>query len=122
MNERTGSLPQVARNRSCRFPHARHGRAENNPFWDIPYWDSRLLGVTRSAFSRKYARLREILAAARRDRGFTQASLAQQLRRPQSFVSKFERGERRLDVVEFLEITDALGLDAPRLLREIDRG
>jgi transcriptional regulator with XRE-family HTH domain len=78
--------------------------------------------VTRSAFSGKYARLREILAAARRDRGYTQASLAQQLRRPQSFVSKFERGERRLDVVEFLEIADALGLDAPRVLREIDRG
>jgi ribosome-binding protein aMBF1 (putative translation factor) len=100
----------------------RHGGAEDNPFWDIPDWDSRLLSVTRSAFSRKYARLREILAAARRDRGYTQASLAQQLRRPQSFVSKFERGERRLDVVEFLEIAAALGLDAPRVLREIDRG
>jgi len=77
--------------------------------------------VTRSAFGRKYARLREILAGARRKRGLTQEKLAQQLKRPQSFVSKFERGERRLDIVEFLEIAHALEVDAARLLREIDR-
>ena len=94
---------------------------ENNLFWDIRYWDSRLLAVTRSAFSRKYGRLREVLASARRKQGLTQSSLAQQLKRPQSFVSKFERGERRLDVVEFLEIAHVLGLDAVRLLRDIDR-
>jgi hypothetical protein len=100
---------------------ARATPAENNLFWDIPYWDSRLLSVTRSAFSRKYARLREILAGARRKRGLTQEKLAQQLKRPQSFVSKFERGERRLDIVEFLEVAHVLEIDAARLLREIDR-
>ena len=77
--------------------------------------------MTRSAFSRKYGRLREILADARRSRGFTQATLAKELKRPQSFVSKFERGERRLDIVEFLEIAHVLDLDPARLLREIDR-
>ena len=48
-----------------------------------------------------------------------QAQLAERLSRPQSFVSKFERGERRLDVIEFRRITNALGVDAPRLLRKI---
>lgn len=38
----------------------------------------------------------------------TQVELADRLNRPQSFVSKYERGERRLDVVEFAQIVHAL--------------
>ena len=45
--------------------------------------------------------------------------LAERLSRPQSFVSKYETGERRLDVVEFLEVAEALRLDAGDLLNEI---
>jgi hypothetical protein len=41
------------------------------------------------------------------------------LGRPQSFVSKYERGERRLDFVEVLDITDALGADMNELVAEI---
>ena len=41
----------------------------------------------------------------------TQAVLAGKLERPQSFVAKYEKGERRLDVVEFLEIARQLGAD-----------
>jgi len=77
--------------------------------------------VTRSAFSRKYRHLRKVLAEARRTAGLTQVGLARQLGRPQSFVSKFERGERRLDIVEFLEIAHALNLEPTRVLRDIDR-
>ena len=77
--------------------------------------------MTRSAFSRKYKRLRLLLAEARRAAGLRQTDLSRQLSRPQSFVSKFERGERRLDVVEFLEVAHALGVDPIQLLREIDR-
>jgi len=47
----------------------------------------------------------------------TQAELSQRLKRPQSFVSKYERGERRLDVVEFGDVAKALGLDPLRFLR-----
>lgn len=45
--------------------------------------------------------------------------LADRLGRPQSFVSKFETGERRLDVTEYIDVCEALGLDAPDTLREI---
>lgn len=38
----------------------------------------------------------------------------------QSYVSKYERGERRLDVVEFLEIARVIGLDPHELLRELE--
>jgi hypothetical protein len=40
--------------------------------------------------------------------------LAKQLRRLQSFVSKYERGERRRDVVEFIEVTEALKIQPVR--------
>lgn len=39
----------------------------------------------------------------------TQTELARRLRRPQSFVSKYESGERRLDVVELIEVSEVLG-------------
>lgn len=45
--------------------------------------------------------------------------LAERLGRPQSFVAKYEVGERRIDVVEFCEIADALKLDASALLASI---
>ena len=45
--------------------------------------------------------------------------VAQKLRRAQSFVSKYELGERRLDVVEFLHVCDILGLDAGAVLRAV---
>lgn len=58
-----------------------------------------------------YALLREILIDARLNAGVTQAELAVTLSVPQSFVSKYETGERRIDVVEFLCICRALGTD-----------
>jgi transcriptional regulator with XRE-family HTH domain len=68
-------------------------------------------------------RFRELLVEARKNADLTQAELSSRLNRPQSFVSKYERGERRLDVVEFGEVAHALGVDPiqflARLYREI---
>ena len=77
--------------------------------------------MTKSAFSRKHAQLRKVLVQARRDAGLTQVALAKKLGRPQSFVSKFERGERRLDVPEFLDVARALGIDPARIITNIER-
>lgn len=49
----------------------------------------------------------------------TQIELAQKLSRPQSFVSKYELGERRLDVVEFLEVAEALGVKPEKVLKQL---
>ena len=76
--------------------------------------------MTKSAFSRQYARFRSILIDARKSAGLTQVELAQKLKRPQSFVSKYERGERRLDVVEFLDVSRVLNLDSAAVLAEVD--
>jgi len=75
--------------------------------------------VTRSVFSPAYARLRTWLVDARRAQRLTQMDLAERLVRPQSFVSKYERGERRLDFVEVIEIADALRVDACELVGEL---
>lgn len=52
-------------------------------------------------------------------RAFKQTELADRLGQPQSFVSKFERGERRLDVVELIIIARALGVDEVGLISDI---
>jgi transcriptional regulator with XRE-family HTH domain len=52
------------------------------------------------SYREAYARFRDRLRRAREDASLTQAEVARRLRRPQSFVSKCESGERRVDIVE----------------------
>jgi transcriptional regulator with XRE-family HTH domain len=59
------------------------------------------------------------LRDARKRAGLTQQQLAHRLRRPQSFVSAYESGDRRLDVLEFLRIARATGADPCELLRRV---
>lgn len=59
------------------------------------------------------------LAAARRRSNLTQDELAARLQKPQSFVSDFERGQRRIDVVELIVIARTLGTDPLDILAEI---
>ncbi len=60
-----------------------------------------------------------LLVQARETAGMTQQQLADKLERPQSFVSKVENGERRLDVIEFLEFCRLLKADPCEILRAI---
>jgi len=76
--------------------------------------------VAKSVFTDKYERFRLLLIKARKTTGLTQLQLAAKLSRPQSYVSKYERGERRLDVVEFLDLARVLGIDACKLLKKLD--
>jgi transcriptional regulator with XRE-family HTH domain len=77
--------------------------------------------VTKSIFSARYETFRKELIKAREAAGLTQAQLAAKLSKPQSFVSKYERGERRLDVIEYVEVAEALGIDPVRFIRKILR-
>lgn len=54
---------------------------------------------------------------AREEAGLTQVNVAEKLGKPQSFVSKYERGERRLDFTEFVELVDLLGIDIVNFTR-----
>lgn len=77
--------------------------------------------VTKSVFSHVYLLFRQLLVQARKDAGLTQAELAAKLNRPQSYVSKYESGERRLDVIEFLEVARSLGFDAATFIRVLQQ-
>ena len=75
--------------------------------------------MTKSVFTDRYRLFLQLLIQARREKNVTQVQLAQMLNKPQSYVSKYESGERRLDVVEFLDIADRLELDAAEFIRRI---
>jgi transcriptional regulator with XRE-family HTH domain len=76
-------------------------------------------GINKSLHSAEHAVFRELMIAARRKAGLTQQELAKRLKKPQSFVAKYEGGERRIDVIEFLGITAAIGADPARILKAV---
>lgn len=59
--------------------------------------------------SRAYQQLLRLLRRAREDAGLTQTQVARKLNRPQSFVSKCESGERRIDVIELRDFLALYG-------------
>jgi transcriptional regulator with XRE-family HTH domain len=65
--------------------------------------------MARSTHHHDYQLLLILLRELREKAGVTQVSLAENLRNTQTFVSKVERGERRIDAVEFVELCEALG-------------
>lgn len=75
--------------------------------------------MRKSVHTRAYKALCERLVAARQKAGLSQAELAKILEKSQSFVAKYEGGERRIDVIELLEITQALNADPIRLVRSL---
>ena len=79
--------------------------------------------MRKTGYDDAYKELREVLISARREAGVSQEKLAAKLGRAQTFVSKIELGERRLDLIELLVWADALGVDArevvERLLKKV---
>jgi transcriptional regulator with XRE-family HTH domain len=75
--------------------------------------------VTKSVFTRQYGLFLSLLISAREDKGLSQRALSKKLKKVETYVSKYERGERRLDVIEFLEITKALGVDPCRIIQKL---
>jgi transcriptional regulator with XRE-family HTH domain len=62
-----------------------------------------------------------LLRRLRTDAGITQEQLAAKLKRPQSFVSKIEAGERRLDIIELREVCSALGIPLLKFVQEFEK-
>lgn len=72
-----------------------------------------------SIFREEYKTFLALLIAARQQAGLTQQTVADSLKRPQSFVSKYENGERRLDVVEYLHISKIIGFDPCLIIKQL---
>ena len=77
--------------------------------------------MRRSIFTPEYRVFIKLLRETRREAGVTQVQLAAKLRTTQSIVSKWERGELRLDVVQIQSICRAIGTTLVAVAREFDR-
>lgn len=75
--------------------------------------------IGKSVHSAEHRAFRALIRDARKKAGLTQTDLAKRLGKPQSFIAKYESGERRIDVVEFVAIAAALRVDPARLLRDL---
>lgn len=70
----------------------------------------------------RYRAFRSTLRKVRVEAGVSQTELARRLGRAQSFVSKAESGERRLDVVELMDVLDVLGVTIAEFVRRLRNG
>jgi transcriptional regulator with XRE-family HTH domain len=77
--------------------------------------------MQKSLFSKDYELFVRALREARERAGVTQVEMAKRLGETQSFISKCERGHRRVDVVELRAWCGALGLKFSDFVRELDR-
>jgi transcriptional regulator with XRE-family HTH domain len=76
--------------------------------------------VEKSIYSAEYQRLCAVLRELRREAGLTQVQVAARLDVPQSFVSKYESGERRLDVIELRHVARVLGVSLQIVLERLE--
>ncbi|MHB8347378.1 MAG: helix-turn-helix domain-containing protein [Acidiferrobacterales bacterium] len=77
--------------------------------------------MQKSIGSRQYAHFLDCLRQVREAAGLTQEDLAVRLGETQSFVSKCERGERRMDLVELREFCKAMGITLEKFVRRFER-
>ena len=69
--------------------------------------------------SKGHRTLIDILVESREQAGLTQRDLAARLKRPHSFIGRIEAGERRVDVIEFIEIVRVMGFDPEHLFAKL---
>jgi transcriptional regulator with XRE-family HTH domain len=75
--------------------------------------------LAKTLYTERHRKLRELLIAKRKAAGLTQTDLAQRLGKPPSYVAKYELGDRRIDVLEYLDIAAAIGFDPCGLMRAL---
>lgn len=75
--------------------------------------------LANSLHDPRYRRLVELLVAARKDAGLTQRDLAARLKQPPSYIGKLESRQRRLDVIELIDLLDAIGVKPTKFTAEL---
>jgi transcriptional regulator with XRE-family HTH domain len=74
---------------------------------------------TKAKLAGELITLGQVLVRARERAGLKQSDVAAKLGLPASYLSKIENGTRRLDVIELLQIAEAMGVDAAEIVREL---
>jgi len=111
---------QVARLAIIQRQVGREGKS-NILIWDFYHYLVNLLQMVKSLSSTEGEKLAILLRTVRSESGWTQAQVADRLQLPQSFVSKYESGERRLDLVELRQICKALRISLADFVRRFER-
>ncbi len=75
--------------------------------------------MPRSSYTRRYKRIIEVLTTARLDANLTQSEVANYFKRHQSFISKIESSERRIDIIEFLDFCKLYKISPENVLKEL---
>lgn len=95
-------------------------RADRILFWNISQEPLFSIWMSKFTGTSEQQRLQELLRQIRMDVGLKQTDLAEQLGQTQSFVSKYESGERRLDLLELRQICEALGMSLLEFVRKFE--
>jgi transcriptional regulator with XRE-family HTH domain len=77
--------------------------------------------MVKSLHTPEYEYFCALLVTARESAGLTQVEVSSKLNRPQSFVAKYEGGERRLDVIEFLKVCAALRIEPNKIIAQLHK-
>jgi transcriptional regulator with XRE-family HTH domain len=78
--------------------------------------------LPKSIYTDRHKKLCELLKAQRRAAGLTQTVVAKRLSKPPSYVAKYELGDRRLDVLELIDVATAIGFDPCKLIKALVKG
>ncbi len=76
---------------------------------------------SRSKHPYRYQKFLKLLRTARKEAGYTQNEVAETLGEYQSYISKVECGERRMDVVEFIDYMKAISTNPTNIIEELRR-
>jgi transcriptional regulator with XRE-family HTH domain len=77
--------------------------------------------LSKTIYTERHEKLRALLKARRKAAGLTQTVVADRLGKPPSYVAKYEGGDRRLDLLEFLDVAAAIGFDPCAAIRSLVR-
>jgi HTH-type transcriptional regulator/antitoxin HipB len=75
--------------------------------------------MSQTLRSPRHEALRALIVDKRKRAGLTQAEVAKRLKRYQSFIATVESGQRRIDVVEFLDLAEAIGFDPREAIKQL---
>jgi transcriptional regulator with XRE-family HTH domain len=75
----------------------------------------------KSELRQRYKKFASLLVEARKTAGLSQQEVADKIGRSQAYVSKIERGARKMDIMEFLELAEALKFNPATLLRKLNQ-
>jgi transcriptional regulator with XRE-family HTH domain len=77
--------------------------------------------MSRTIATTRQKRLAAMIVERRKESGLTQADVAKRLKRYQSFVATLESGQRRIDVIELMDLAEIIGFDAAELVKQLKK-